>query len=1095
MAVDLSSDYELSFGGIPFVLDKSQPHRMANPVHEGLDAKQHLARKQQPEADLIDEINRRLPLAWINEVAPPRPFLKGNMDMLAYPYEQSYPRIEIGTFFYPTGASRWACGRFLATSSQVREMLKKAIPAGGPTAQSFKMQCPVVGAGEFSTSLFSVETSLYMLPPRPLAEMGGEFDGLFMVTLVDERYYWQWKPTAVTSVKPYDTDTWTTLVHNLRADLGISLDPASISTTYLQPQQDSQLWTNKENAAVLLDVVAYNVGRTFVRKLDGTYEFMDYQTAADLVVENRGTGDKVIAFAGGDIFYAGSKLNSGKKTAESPSLQDGVGTLLQAPDVRRAVLPKEIVVSFPYYVTGDDPVPHFLNSRYRPKRPSCWYEDSFGEVYTKTIPVTGNENGVGTHFIHTTAKALIEREADKGTPTNQTVLDALAERLAKDYVNFVAGSALDEVYPGTYAWEPEGINDITWTWSAKKRQASCRVQRQEWNQVVREFQHAEGVPNRGVGGPSVAQSWYDEPVVSGSVQTVITAELASGDYTLNLTTQDNLPTQNRWWAEIEPGTQNAEIMYMEATSGLLAVTIVHRGIAFTTQKLHANGSTVYKVDPNRTWGTNVVHPEKMQYIFPGAWTSGGIQEAVIVPQTQTVQALTGSGALIRSIVSYSGRVHAYDPTKSSGSQFKGLEYIWIQNRDHPEWPVHSGRYYDGQFAGFTASGSSGWVAPLYLVNDHRFRMRTFTNFSGCIPYSGGLTSGLQGSGAYLGPEPTLDIRSSGLPSGWVNGALIDVRSHEFKASGNVTIWINVSGSVVQNVQVFGSGILIDGILVYSGTSYQFDKTAVSGAEWVSGLACRVIHRNPNPHWPLYSGRWYEGKWEGNVSGCSGATFTVSDDLWRLRTIRSGGASPGVTSGYHGPQPKLDLVRSGSYKSGEASIDIHSHEFIESGTVQVYFTVSGAGYSPTGYAGGGGSKSVKVELPYYSGANNLIPANNNHRIGWSGEIYDTDTIFPGNAATGQWYFIPRTSGKYSIKCSLGLEYSGDTSNIVQTILTVDDISYENQSFVATSGSFQVYSSVCGDHLLTTSSRISINVLAGQVVKPTAGYFMMHQFPAS
>lgn len=940
MATDLNEAFELSFGGIPFVLDKSSIVRLSVETKEGLDPRQQAPAKQQPEPDLIDELNRRISPKWLNEFAPPKQFLKGSMAMLAFPHELTYRQVGIGEFFYPSNASRWACGRFLASSSQVKKMVAKAIPAGGPASQTFKMKCRPAGAADLnSDDIYTVETELFMLPPRPLAEMGGEFDGLFLVTLVDERWYWQWKPATL---KPYDTTTWSSLIQDVLDALEIeaTYNPTTLASAYLQPQQDSQLWTNKENAAHLLDAVLANVGRTLVRKLDGTYELIDYAESAALVGENRGDADKVILFGGGDIFYAGDKLPSGKRTAETSSAGGGAGNLLNAPDVRRAVLPKEVVVSFPYYVNGDDPVPHFLNSRYRPKRPSCWYEDSFGEVYTKTVATTSNSNGVGTHFIHSTAKALIDGEDDVGTPTNQAALDALANQLAADYLDFVAGSALDEVYPGTYAWEPEGINDVLWTYSAKSRQASTRVMRQEWNQIVREFQHAEGKPPRGVGGPSVAQSWYDVPVVSGSVVTTTTAELASGGYSLALTTQDNFPTQNRWWAEIEPGTQDAEIMYMEATSGLLAVDIIHRGIAFTTQKLHALGSTVYKVDPNRTWGTNVVHPEKMQYVFPGAWTSGGIQEAVLVPQTQTVQALTSSGALIRSIQSYSGRVFAYDPTKSSGSQFKGLEYIWIQNRDHPQWQVHSGRFYDGQFAGFTASGSSGSVAPLYLVNDERWRMRTYINASGCIPHAGGISSGLQGSGAFLGPEPTIDFRVSGLPSGWINGATMEVRSHEFVSSGNVTVWWKVSGSQAMTVQVYGSGMLVDGILIYSGTSYNFDPTAVSGAEWVSGLACRVISRNPNPHWPLYSGMFYDGHWTGNVSGCSGATFLVNDDKFRLRTIRSGAASPGVTSGYHGPEPKIDFVVSGAYVSGQVSLDIRSHEFAESGTVQVYFTVSG-----------------------------------------------------------------------------------------------------------------------------------------------------------
>ena len=1137
MALD---DFELSYASIPFVLDNAQAVRMT--VQGGTDSrtspKHEPPRKYQPEADLIDELNRRIPFDKLNEFAPPKQFLKGSMSMLAYPYALSYPDIKIGEFFYPNNAARWSCGRFLATSQQVKKMLAKAVPASGPTPQTFIMQSTPVGAGELDASEFKIETPMYMLPPRPLAEHGSEFDGLFLVTLVDERWYWQWKPT---NLRPYDTTTWSTLIQDLldALDISATYEATSIPSTYLQPAQDSQLWTSKENAAQLLDIALRNIGRTLVRKLDGSYVLMDGVSSVSQIETNRADGDTVIQLAGGDMFYAGTKLPSGKK-ANSSTATSSAMSLLNAPDTRRLVLPKEIVVCFPLYVTGDDPVPHSLNPRYRPRRPSCWYEPKPGECYTKTVESIAGQSAtlVGTHFIHTTAKAYLDTQnSDITVPTNQSTLDTLATQLAGDYIDSIGGSALDEVYPGTFVWEPEGLQDIIWTYSAKKRQASTRVMRQEWNELVREFQHAESKPPKGVGGPSVAQSWILTGT-SGAIETTAFA-VASGDYTVTFKQNDNFPTANRWRGVLAPGGVEERILF-EASSGGVAFGVVHRAIDGTSQIAHASGVTVRLTQNEVQYGVNVVHTEKMQWLYPGIWSSGGISEVVVKPQTQTVQVLAASGAIIKSLPHWSGRLKMYDTTKSSGTQYPNGELIWIIERNLKA--LSSGIQYDGQFVGHSASGP---VAPVYLVNDPSANGK-IGNFRDS--YSGGVTTTITATGMASG-DLTADFTGiNNLPTQnrWRGQIDDEIILFEGTSGGSSTIGIvhrgfdgtaqvaHVADSIVdyldpdamsgynritlekmafafhgqwsgcnnevrivpqtQTVQGLGSGYtMIRGIRSYSGRVLSYDATKVSGAQFPSQESIWIQERN---NWEIASGRKYDGQFVGwSASGSSGGSvaplYVVNAEPVYIREARSGGY--GSSSGWHGPYQKLTFVVSGVFASGQASMDIETRGFPESGAADIYFTISGV--AGAGGATAVGAKSVKVELPYYSGTDNLIPASANHKIGWSGEIYDTDTIFPGNAGN-QFYFIPRTSGKYAIKGHLALDYSGvEAGQIMQVILTVNDISYEEQSWVAYSGRFTVHSSVCGDHWLGTSSRVSINVLNGLDAKPVAGYFMMHQFAMS
>lgn len=54
----MTLDYQVTFGGIPFVTDAAVSARMPFPHSEQLDPEQSAPRKHQPLADLIDELNR-----------------------------------------------------------------------------------------------------------------------------------------------------------------------------------------------------------------------------------------------------------------------------------------------------------------------------------------------------------------------------------------------------------------------------------------------------------------------------------------------------------------------------------------------------------------------------------------------------------------------------------------------------------------------------------------------------------------------------------------------------------------------------------------------------------------------------------------------------------------------------------------------------------------------------------------------------------------------------------------------------------------------------------------------------------------------------
>ena len=759
MATSNKTDFLLSYAGIPFVLDEGRVFRLpATGGHETEPVAQIPPSDQQPLADLIDEIDRLISFDYLQDfslpdVHPGRSLSAIARRELAYGYPS--PQIHIGDWYYPTTVSRWSVFRGLMTSSQIRAVLDitqgykndtfimKALPQGAVMSRPNLAQDTVLDQ-RMAGKAYELETDMFMLPPRPLAEHSSKYDGLFLVTLVDERWYFQF---ASVSLQVKQDTTWQNLIDRCAAALGITIQPIDVPEVYSQPEPDSQLWTQEESAAVLLDAIAANVGDTIIRLLQptpgGQYRFDPPLESQTIAKRNRGDafkltatgayepGRDVVRVAGGTIFQSGTAFASKDLTK-----------------FRNAVLPASVDVTFPRYVRDNDPVPHFVNKRYENQRPSCWFEDGYGDKYVVSVPIksggsvfaanpflsdeyplsgmVGNEDYKYT--INCTAKALISGEIQVGNatdPLNASGLTSLAMQLAADYYNWQGSCGYDEVYPGTYNWTPEGYHDIIWTYSARQRGGFTRVMRTYWNQTISEMQHAahamSGYTNTpaGVGGPSVAQTWRDSFSGSiskvGGINTTLESPMLEEDLSATFASINHFPTDHRWRGIVSSGGPDQEIILFEGTSGLTTgiVNVVYRGIDGSIQQAHLIGAPVAQVLPNAAYGVNLVNHGLMQWIFPSEWTSGGIQGARVVPQTQSIKALDDAGVSINGKTHYSGQIQSYAAPQTA---FVPEAFCWLVERN--EQGITNARNYDGQFAGYSAAvaGKTG-VAPVYLVNE------------------------------------------------------------------------------------------------------------------------------------------------------------------------------------------------------------------------------------------------------------------------------------------------------------------------------------------------------------------------------------------
>ena len=725
----MALDYLLTYAGVPFVGDASTLVRMVH-KHAEMETPEHLPPlKHQPMEDLIDELDKRMPFGYLQDFSLPAGYPGRNTGALANtqnPDPQPNPEVHIGDYYYPYGAGRFSVFRGLATSSQVKAMLAATtginrslstapqgpilttiqqaatpVPTSGISSALFVMQQSPISPSNPGNSApaFTVATNLFMLPPRPLAENAGGLDGLFLITLVDERFYFQATPV---SFKISRSTTWGNLIDAIAAVLNISIAYGPIPAVYGTPEPDSQFWANQENAPFLLDAVAANIGQVVVRNFDGTYVLQTPLQSGTIVAANRGNALQVVRSAGGDIFSTVAGLPAGDLTA-----------------AKNSIVPANIVVTFPKYVQGDDPVPHFYDPRSLPPRSSSWFRESYGDVYSITVPISqggaqvAGLTGISENYLHTTAKALYNSEADAAAnpPLNLSSLNALAMQLAQDLWNAKVASALDEVYPGIVAWTPEGIHDIIWTYSEKSRQACTRVMRAEWNTNPCEFQHATPppagsppAPPRGASGMPVAQTIRDS--FAGIVVTTLASAMAVGDLVASFASVGNFPTQNRWKGRIDQ-----ETVLFEGTVGFAAgVVVAYRGIDGTVAAAHALGATVTQVAPDAAYGVNLVTYEKGQYVYPSV-QNNGVAGVNVVPQTQSVACVSTNFTVLNGISHYPGFLYLYDATGIAGSPWASQEAVWLVDRNGLT-PVLS-RIYDGQFVGWSPAPAQ----PVYAISE------------------------------------------------------------------------------------------------------------------------------------------------------------------------------------------------------------------------------------------------------------------------------------------------------------------------------------------------------------------------------------------
>lgn len=222
------------------------------------------------EPELLARIEARIPPAWVHEFTAPAwtHAVYGRLGLVGRPLASTAERpLRMQALWWPTGASRWAVGHFLAPADRVDAIVAVVAPPDSPAVPA-----PLV----WSDGVDTLATDLYLLPPRPLAQITAPTAGqpLHLLTLVDERYYWPYHPATI---PVSGATTWAQLYTLIAGELGIALAAETVPAVYGQPS--ALFGGRQENLAVLLDAVAQQVGQRMVRNLDGTVEALSFATS------------------------------------------------------------------------------------------------------------------------------------------------------------------------------------------------------------------------------------------------------------------------------------------------------------------------------------------------------------------------------------------------------------------------------------------------------------------------------------------------------------------------------------------------------------------------------------------------------------------------------------------------------------------------------------------------------------------------------------------------------------------------------------------------------------------------------------------------
>lgn len=331
------------------------------------------------------------------------------------------PKLRINSLYWPTGASRFAMGLFLCTHARLQTIYQN-LDANG--VARLKMTDGIPRKKKSAADMSGIDVRMYLLPPRPLTKLpegvNDDRQPLWLLPLVDQRYFWQWAPMPDYSAS--DIASWEDLFEQIGESLPLfdeQLTAPVPVAAYGKPDV-VEMVRRYENAAVLLDAACASIGTRYVRNI---------KTGGGAILTASQSDDR-------------HDLNMQAVRSDRPYLAGDLPTYV------RPYLPFGVRVLFPKYDGG-----YRMEGRYHAVTTAAG-------VALENIPEAVRVPGT-YKTIFSTARALVEGFSEGESPTNAAELTTLAEQITGDF--YKHGLRLHDVsLQGIRRWNPTGHDDFVY---------------------------------------------------------------------------------------------------------------------------------------------------------------------------------------------------------------------------------------------------------------------------------------------------------------------------------------------------------------------------------------------------------------------------------------------------------------------------------------------------------------------------------------------------------------------------------------------------------------------------------------------------------
>lgn len=271
--------------------------------------------------EVEDFLRRFLPtesfMPWLIEGYWPGWNLGALTSVNGYPWGQKF---KLNRLYWPSRASRWAYGHYLCNSDSVATISADAFPQGQPYQQLlFSIGNPESNSGTINAGE-TFNAMMYMLPPYPLSGirgLTGMTQSLYLITLVDERYFWYWQNFGNQTIS--SSTTWMSLLTTIQTILNTG-DPTptpawtidTINAAYLAPSVQAYSLPY-EPLPRIIDSICDNIGQRFVANglpsnngvpsgTANTYSAQLYGTALSAINNDMSNNNGRLIVSGGQRF-------------------------------------------------------------------------------------------------------------------------------------------------------------------------------------------------------------------------------------------------------------------------------------------------------------------------------------------------------------------------------------------------------------------------------------------------------------------------------------------------------------------------------------------------------------------------------------------------------------------------------------------------------------------------------------------------------------------------------------------------------------------------------------------------------------------------